>query len=190
MPPMAVDVTRHRFTIDHYERMHATGILTERDRVELVRGEIVAMAPSSIRHAGICNRITHALTARLGAHAVIAVGTPVALAGASSVPRPDHAVLKRRASFYADRRPELGDTLLVVEVMDGSARYDRRVKVPLYARAGVPETWLVDIPEMTIEVLRQPRAGLYEMVRTVGGGDAVAPLAFPDVVFSVDDLLG
>ena len=187
---MAVELQRHRFTLEQYERMIETGVLTDRDRVELIEGEIIEMPPIGDPHAGTCNRIAHVLFARLGTRAVIAVANPVALPIVVSMPQPDHAVLKPRATFYADRRPQPDDTLFVVEVMDSSTRDDRRIKAPLYARAGVPELWLVDIPRSLVEVLREPRAGTYESARTLRRGDAVSPLAFPDVVFTFADLLG
>jgi len=187
---VAVELQRHRFTLEQYERMIETGVLTDRDRVELLEGEIIEMPPIGDPHAGTCNRIAHVLITRLGDRAVVAVANPIALPIAVSMPQPDHAVLKPRATFYADRRPQPDDTFFVVEVMDSSTRDDRRIKAPLYARAGVPELWLADIPGSLVEVLREPRDGVYRSVRTVRRGESVAPLAFPDVVFSFADLLG
>ncbi len=187
---MAVDFKHHRFTLAQYERMIETGVLTDRDRVELIEGEIIEMPPIGDPHAGTCNRVAHVLITRLGGRAVVAVANPVALPIVVSMPQPDMAVLKPRSTFYADRRPQPEDTFFVVEVMDSSTRYDRRIKAPLYARAGVPELWLVDIPRMIVEVLREPREASYQSLRTMRRGESVSPLAFPDVSFNFAELLG
>lgn len=138
-------ITRRRFTVDEYHRMAEAGILGEDDRVELLDGEIVEMTPIGPRHAGGVNRLTRLFTTRLGARAIVTVQNPVVL-GVRWEPQPDLAILRPRPDFYstAHARPE--DILLIVEVAETSGEADRRVKVPGYAAAGVPETWRVDLP--------------------------------------------
>jgi Uma2 family endonuclease len=136
---MGIELKRRRFTVDEYRRMGEVGILDEDERVELIEGEIVEMSPIGRRHAGIVNRLNDLFTFRLRGRAIVAVQNPISLGSKYSEPQPDLTLLRPRADFYADSRPEPPDVLLVVEVMDTSVERDRQVKLPLYARAGVPE---------------------------------------------------
>lgn len=135
--------------------MVAAGILREDSRVELIEGEIVEMGPIGSRHAGCVNRLTTLLASLVQQKAVVAVQNPIRLSP-RSLPQPDLALLKYREDFYAGAHPGPADVLLVVEVSDESAAYDRDVKVPLYARAGIAEVWLVVLPEKLVEVYRHP----------------------------------
>jgi Uma2 family endonuclease len=110
--------------------------------------------------------------------------------GEYSEPQPDLALLKLDPDFYAREHPSPADVLLVVEVMDSSASYDREVKVPLYARFAIPETWLVDVAQGSIEVYRAPGPEGYRQVRTLRRGMRLSPQAFPELSVTVDALLG
>lgn len=187
---MALPVSRRRFTVDEYERMADAGILAEDDRVELVGGEIVEMAPIGPAHAGCVKRLLRLFTALLGDRAMVSVQDPVRL-GVDSEPQPDIALLRPRSDFYSTRHPEPADVLLVVEVAMASASYDRLVKLPLYASAGLPQAWLVDLESRSLEIYRladdRGAYGKPEVVR----GTARAPIdAFPDAALSVSDILG
>ncbi|MGH7699082.1 MAG: Uma2 family endonuclease [Gemmatimonadales bacterium] len=116
------------------------------------------------------------------------VQNPVVL-GEHDAPQPDLALLRPRADAYPDH-PRAPDTLLVIEVAETTITYDRDVKLPLYARAGIPEAWLVNLPAERIEVHREPRAGTYTRVRSLSRGDALTPVALPDVTLAVTDILG
>jgi Uma2 family endonuclease len=107
-----------------------------------------------------------------------------------SRPQPDLALLRPRADYDASGSPGSGDIHLLKEVMDTSVEYDRRRKTPLYARAGVPEVWLVDIPAGILDVHRGPGERGHADVRTARRGERVSPLAFPDVELRVEDILG
>ncbi|MGH3665792.1 MAG: Uma2 family endonuclease [Egibacteraceae bacterium] len=186
---MVVEQARRRFTVEEYERMGAAGILGEDDRVELLDGEIVEMTPIGPRHAGCVNRLTRLLVASLGDRAVVAVQNPAHLS-LRSMPQPDLVVARPRDDFYQLAHPTPADVLLLVEVAETSASFDRRVKTPLYARAGIPEVWLVDVTSRRVVVHRAPGEGRYADVRTVRPGDRLAPQAFPDFVLTVADVLG
>lgn len=164
------------------------GVFGEDDRVELLEGEIVEMAPIGSRHAGCVNRLTRVFTERLQGRAVVAVQNPVRL-GAHTEPQPDVALLRPRSDDYAGGHPTADDVLLLVEVAETSTTWDRDRKLPLYAAAGVGEVWLVDIGAATAGICRRPDGGEYRDMQTVGVGETVAPLAFPDVVMDVDVLL-
>jgi Uma2 family endonuclease len=187
---MPVTLKRRRFTLDEYHRMGAIGILGEDDRVELIEGEIVEMTPIGSRHAATVARITHLFSTRLADRAVVWVQNPLLLAALGSEPQPDVTVLAPRADFYAAALPEPPDVRLLVEVADTSLAYDRRTKVPLYARAGIGEVWLVDIDTGRVETHRSPGGGGYADARAPRRDERFAPLAFPDLAVIPADLLG
>src|SRR6266508_549175 len=145
---MVAPLTRRRFLVDDFERMAAAGILTEDDRVELIAGEIVEMAPIGGRHMGRVNVLVELLMDLVRQEALISVQNPIRLS-ADSEPQPDIALIRRSASRDTVPTPE--DALLVIEVADSSRDYDRGVKLPLYAAAGIPETWLVDLVAEIVE---------------------------------------
>jgi hypothetical protein len=169
--------------------MAEAGIFSEDDRVELLEGEIVAMSPIGSRHAACVDRLTQHLVVQVGRRAIVRVQNPIRL-GEYSEPQPDLALLKSRPDFYAEAHPGPEDVLLIVEVADQSAAVDREVKVPLYARWGVPEVWVVDLVSERVEVYRQPGAGGYEQRLTLARGDVVTPQAFSELRLAVADLLG
>jgi len=150
----------HRFTTADYHRMAEAGILDEDSRVELIRGQIVDMAPIGAPHLGMVNRLTRLLPALLAGRGLVSVQNPVRLDDGSE-PEPDVAVLKPRADDYESATPRPEDVLLLVEVADSTLRDDRDVKIPLYAESGIPECWLVDIIGRAVEVYRQPMGGRY-----------------------------
>ena len=117
---MAVELTRHRFTLEQYERMIETGVLTDRDRVELIEGEIIERPPIGDPHAGTCNRIAHPLFARLGTRAIIAVANPVALPIVVSMPQPDHVREPRDGSYQSVRTIRRGASIAPLAFPDVS----------------------------------------------------------------------
>ncbi|MCS7207323.1 MAG: Uma2 family endonuclease [Dehalococcoidia bacterium] len=186
---MAVQVQRLRFTVDEYHRLAQAGILGEDDRVELLDGEILVMAPISSRHAAAVNRLNALFSALVRRQAVVAVQNPVRLS-LYSEPQPDIALLRPRPDFYASAHPQPPDVLLLVEVADASLPYDREVKLPLYARAGIPEVWLVNLASDTVEVYRSPSPQGYEDAHTLPRGQRLSPHLLPQVSVAVEDILG
>jgi Uma2 family endonuclease len=187
---MAVQLVTHRFTAKDVYRMVEAGILHEDDRVELLRGEIVDMPPIGPGHASGVKRLLNAfLPLQLEGKVIISVQDPIHL-GEHSEPQPDLALLKPRPDFYAHGHATPQEVLLVVEVMESSAGYDREVKVPLYARVGIPETWLVDVEQGLIEIYREPSPEGYRQVQTRRRGERLSPAAFPQFNLMVDAVLG
>ncbi len=184
---MSVQLARRRFTVDEYHRMAEAGILSEDDRVELIEGEIVHMTAIGGAHLDCVNRLTRLLVTRVGARADVSVQNPVRL-DRYSEPQPDLALLQPRP--YAPGLPGPRDVFLLVEVADTSAACDRQVKVPLYARAGITEVWLVNLERKAVEVYRDPAPAGFRSVQTFARGQLVSPFAFPDVVLTVDEVLG
>jgi len=186
---MAVLLTR-RFTLEEYHRLGEAGILHEDERVELIDGEIVPMTPIGPPHASVVARINALLSTRFARRTVVWTQNPVTLRRQQSEFQPDLALLRRRADFYRERHPGPADALLVIEVMDSSAAKDRRIKLPIYARGGVQEVWLVDIKAGVLEVHRRPGAGAYATRRVLHRRDSVSPRAFPRDRLTVASLIG
>jgi Uma2 family endonuclease len=186
---MAVELARRRFTVDEYHRMGEVGILTRDDRVELIDGEIVEMTPIGPRHAFRVATLDRRFQTLLGDRAVVWVQMPVRL-GPHHEPEPDLALLRPPLGRYANQLPGPEDVLLLVEVSETSLAYDRGVKLGMYAGAGVPEVWIMDLEGEAIEVYRTPTPTGYREHQRVTRGGRVAPDAFPDVPLPIDDVLG
>jgi Uma2 family endonuclease len=180
---------RHRLTVDDYYRMAEAGILDEEARVELIDGEIIDMAPPGSPHAGTVNYLAEALMRAAGDRATVLVQNPVRLSHYSE-PQPDLALLRRRPDFYRERHPLPDDVLLIVEIAASSLRYDRKTKVPLYARHGIPEMWLVDLGGRRFVRYRAPQLGSYTRVDEPGLGAALEVAALPAVVVDLQQLFG
>ncbi len=178
---------RHRWTVADYHKMGEVGLLAEDARVELIEGEIVEMAPIGSPHGGKVNRFVHTFSKYLGNKVMIAPQNPVVL-GYHSEPQPDIALLKWRDDYYEKAHPQPEDVFLVIEVSDSTVRYDRDVKIPLYARHGIMEAWLLDIPNQGLEVYRNPQAGKYQQMTRYREGQ-LAPLALPEAVLNVAELV-
>jgi Uma2 family endonuclease len=186
---MALQLARHRFTVDEYHRMAEVGLLHEDSSVELIDGEIVDMSPIGHRHAVRVAWLSQLFAERLGRLTFVWAQNPVHLYDQAE-PEPDVTLLRPREDFYAGKRPDARDVLLVIEVADSSLEYDRCVKAPLYARHGIPEYWLVNLVEGHVAVYRDPAPDGYRSVHIARPGEALRPLAFPDFVVSVDEILG
>ena len=182
-----VDVRRRRFTVEEYYRMAEVGILTERDRVELIEGEIIEMSPIGFRHAFCTSTLITRLTRAIGDRAHIWPSNPVRLFP-DTEPQPDVTFIRGPLSRYSEH-PGPTDVVILIEVSDTSYRFDRYVKLPLYARAGVPEVWIVDLTHDVIEVFRQPSPSGYGRMERIERGGTVAPLAFPDIVLTASEIL-
>lgn len=157
---MTIREVQRLFTVEEYHRMAEAGILHEDDRVELIEGKIIQMAAVGSRHAACVKRLIKFLVREVGDLGVVGAQDPVVLPD-SSEPEPDVVVLRPRDDFYAAGHPVPEDVLLLIEVSDTSFDYDRDVKVPLYARAGVPEVWIVDLVNEKIHVYSRPTDGSY-----------------------------
>jgi Uma2 family endonuclease len=186
---VSVRLLKRRFTVDEYERMGQAGILSEDDRVELIDGEIIEMAPIGTQHAAVVTRLNDVFSPQVRPQALVSVQNPLH-ADPHSEPQPDLMLVKRRDDYYSSAHPRGPDVVLVVEVSDATLEYDRGVKVPLYARAGIPEVWVVAIPDEEIEVFRRPSAEGYRSVTRRRRGDVLSVEALPGVSLTVEQVLG
>jgi Uma2 family endonuclease len=187
--PMLTDVTKRLFTVDEYYRMADAGILTQFDRVELIDGEIIEMNPIGARHAECVDRATTFFTEAFGRKAIVSIQNSLPLTRYTE-PQPDIVVLKARPDFYRSKRRGPEDVLLLVEVSDTTLRYDRNVKLRRYAAAGILEVWIEDLNENLLLVCREPAGDQYTIELTFRREESVSPLAFPEAIFKVEDLLG
>ncbi|MDX2245779.1 MAG: Uma2 family endonuclease [Bacteroidia bacterium] len=169
---MAVKLERRLLSVHDYHLMSDAGILTGDDRVELLNGEIVTRSPIGSKHAGYVGKITAVLNKILDGKAIIFPQNPIKISDYSE-PEPDISVLLLRDDFYISRLPEPGDIYLVIEVSDSTLEKDREVKLPLYALAGIPEVWIVNINDEQIEVHSQPREDVYTLRRLLDRSDVL-----------------
>ncbi|MDQ2696324.1 MAG: Uma2 family endonuclease [Pseudomonadota bacterium] len=175
----------HRWTRRQYERMVATGVFDCAERVELIDGSIIDMAPQSSRHSTAVRLVEEALRKAFGKGFDIRVQMPLAVDDRSE-PEPDVAVVTGAPRDYRDAHPRTA--VLVVEVADTSLALDRGGKRALYARNAIPEYWIVDVNRARLEVCRQPLQGDYQVRDVLDGNAAVQPLAGGSAV-AVADLL-
>ena len=166
MAAQSVQIQPHLVTIKEYEQMIRAGVFSEDERIELIEGQMINIA----------------------AQALLSVQNPIRLF--RSEPQPDLALLKPRSDDYGSGHPTAREVLLVIEVADTSADYDRNVKIPLYGRSGIPEAWLINLSGHAIEVYRQPGKDGYSEKKTYASGDQLAPLALPDINLAVAGILG
>src|SRR5881409_1617122 len=171
--------TRRRFTVDEYHRMGEAGILPQREPVELIAGEIVVREPIGSRHAGTVSRLNRLWTSRLGERAVVQIQNPIELPKEDSEPQPDVTLLRPRADFYTAAHPVAADVLLLIEVADSTLAVDRRVRMPLYARAAIHEAWLLDLTADRVEVYRAPTADGYQQLVRLQRGFCSADVSVP-----------
>ncbi|MCP5158348.1 MAG: Uma2 family endonuclease [Gammaproteobacteria bacterium] len=179
---------RYRLTVTDYHRLAEVGVFDENSRVELIEGDLIAMPPIGERHASYTRRLNQFFSRRVGDTAIVDVQNPVML-NAHSEPQPDIVLLKPCTDFYESVHPGPADVLLLIEVSDTTLRYDRETKVPLYAKAGVPEVWVVDTLHQRLEVYRCPSADGYREVRYPALEEMIAPVLLPDLMVSVADVL-
>lgn len=184
---MMVQLERRLWTVEEYHEMVEAGILQEDDRLELMEGEVITMSPVGVRHIACVNRLNDLLTAHFRGRAVVSVQNPVRLDDLSE-PQPDVILMEYRDDFYASRAATAEDVLLI-EVSDSPLAYNRQIKRPLYAKSGIPEYWIVNLIDNTIEVHREPQGDGYRERFVVDSQQMITAVAFPDVTFQVEDLI-
>jgi len=186
---MEIEVAKKLFTVDEYHRMGEAGIFHPEARLELIEGEVIEMSPVGDRHIVCVNRANALFSARLAGKAMVSVQNPVRL-GRYTEPQPDILLAPWRDDFYASHRLSAKDALLVIEISDSTVRYDRNRKMPLYAKAGVRELWLENLQEDLILVYRDPQPESFATSLVFERGESLSMTAFPQISFTVDELLG
>jgi Uma2 family endonuclease len=180
--------TKHRFTVADYYRMAETGVLRPDVRVELLNGEIIDISPIGPFHGGVTNYLNEVFSTASRGRWKVSNQNPVHL-DEHSEPQPDMMLLRPAGDFYRRKHPRPDDVFLLIEVSDTTLDQDRREKLPAYGRAGIPEMWIVNLNDLTVEVHREPHFDGYGLRTVFRGGDLVSPAAFPDVNVDVAELL-
>ena len=175
---------RYKLDVDAYQRMGAAGILSEDDRVELIEGELIEMAPIGSDHAATVNGMAEALFAAFRDKAIVSVQNPVRI-GQYTEPQPDFTVLRMRADRYRTATPGPADVLVLIEVADSSLRYDTKTKRPLYALAGIAEYWIVDLSRRAVVAHRRPEGDRYTEVTVHGSGETLSLTLAPEVAITL-----
>lgn len=184
---MSIARTAQRLSTAEYERMVAEGAYGEKDRVELLHGEVIGKVAIGKHHAACVRKLTQLFTERFATEAFVSVQNPVRLT--SSEPEPDIALLRIRDDYYGASHPEPQDVLLIIEVAANSVDYDREVKRVMYAADGIAEFWILDVFRRTLEAHRQPLPiGRYDEVNTLAESGVIEIQSLPGQSFLVADL--
>lgn len=170
----------HRFTVDDFHRLGDLGFFGEDDRIELIEGRLIDMAPIGSEHASLVAYLNALLVRAIGDRAILYPQNPLQL-GDDCECYPDLTLLRPRADRYAGRNPTAADVFLVVEIAKSSLRHDRDTKMPLYARHGIPEAWLFDLDGRRITVYREPEPEGYRLALKPVREEILSPLALPEV---------
>ena len=188
---MTTVLTKRRFSVKEFYAMAKAGVFCEEDdRVELVDGDIVEMAAIGTYHAGCVICLTTLFTQQAGDRVFVSVQNPVQI-DPLTVFQPDLAILLPRDDFYMNSHPTPKDVLLIIEVSDSTVDYDRNVKIPKYAQAGVPEVWQVNLAYGLIDTFSDldPATVKYRSTRRHLHEQSITPTQLPDVTLEVGDIL-
>ena len=180
-------IQKHRLTVEEYHRMGEAGILGPQDRVELIEGEIIDMSPIGSNHAGTVNYLNQVLFAALQENAIISPQNPIILNDRNE-PEADIVLLKPRKDFYRQSHPTPNDVLLIIEVADTSLRYDSEIKIPLYARYGIPEVWIVDLENNQLTKYLSPNDDHYESSNVVNDLSQISVQELPELKINLANL--
>jgi Uma2 family endonuclease len=185
---MLAELKYRLWTVEEFLRLAQEGRFGPDERVELIEGEISPMTPIGDNHAGFTNKANKVFSKFLDDKAIVSVQNPIQISNYSR-PQPDIAILKYREDCYVGISPKAEDVLLLLEISDSTLRMDRRVKLPLYAKAGIPEYWILNLEDNVLEVYRYPQAGKYVETILLKASDTIALLAFPEIQVSVSQLI-
>jgi Uma2 family endonuclease len=172
--------SQRRWSVDEYHRMIAAGILTSNDRVELLEGCVVEMVPQEPPHASVTSSFGNDFVLLFAGKAWIRQQLPITIAP-DSEPEPDIAVVRIDATRYRDRHPHPEDVYLLIEISDSTLNYDRNRKARVYARANIPEYWVVDVNQRQVLVFREPQGERYQVEQVVGLDGKISPIAFQEI---------
>lgn len=181
--------TRYKLSVGDYHKLGEAGILNEDSRVELLDGDLIAMAPIGGLHMAVVNRLNRLLVLAVGDLGVVSVQNPVRLPPYSE-PQPDVAILKPCKCDAASVVPGVEDVLLIIEVADTTLVYDRTTKLPLYSSAGIAESWIVNLQSRSIEVYRRPTPEGYSERIDCQLQDRASSSVLPALSLSVAEVFG
>ena len=184
----AVLPQKHSITVNEWQKMVAANVFSPKNRIELMNGEILEMPPIGFNHAGHVKRLTRLFAPLVMEKAIISVQDPLQL-GDLSEPQPDFMLLRPDADFYTTRHPQAEDVLLLVEVAESSLNYGRERKQRFYAMFGIPEYWLINLNNESLEVYRQPLAESYAEKSTLYYGETLILSQLDDIAVNTANIL-
>lgn len=184
---MIAPVKTRPFTITEFHKMVETGILTKNDRVELIQGEIIPMAPIGPFHAACVNILTRVLIQRVPPDVIVHIQNPLRLDPHMEV-YPDLTLLRPRLDQYKHQIPEPADVLLLIEVADTSLSRDQNEKLPHYAQVGIPEVWLIDVANETVIIHREPSGQQYQQVSSAKHGTHLTSSTLSNLIIAVNEI--
>ena len=176
----------HLWTVEEYHRMIDAGILTADDKVELLEGKIIEMSPQRPPHAGTTQRSSDYLKVRLRGIAHVRMQLPITLS--NSEPEPDIAIVRIDPNAYGENHPNANDIFLLIKISYSTLNIDREEKAPIYAKANIPEYWILDISNRCGYIFRNPTESGYREEIILNGDAAIAPLAFPEIEIPFSEL--
>ena len=185
---MTAQLARLKFNIHDVERMIKAGVFAGNERVELIEGELIQMAPQGNNHISSIIRLDRFLHRRVGDDVLVSVQNAVIINNINE-PQPDISLLRFREDYYSTAKARPEDILLLIEVSDSTVTYDRKIKVPLYARNGVAEVWLINLPKKIVEVYNHLENGKYKVVKKLERGETLSPKLIPSLKLKVDEIL-
>jgi Uma2 family endonuclease len=177
----------HRFSVEDYYRLEQAGVLERGVRVELLEGLIQDMSPIGPLHGGMLNRLARFFVLAARGRWIVSLQNPVRL-DRFSEPQPDLTLLKPAPDDYTSHHPTSADVFLLIELADSSLEYDRGQKLPVYARSGIPEVWIVNLQMSEIEIAREPMFSGYKDTQIKRCRGLISPQVFPDVVLDLAEL--
>jgi Uma2 family endonuclease len=182
LEPSAVFVpqpVRLRFSVDDYYKMIELGMIEGHEKAEIIDGELVKKMTIGDRHAAVVDFLNRFFIKNLADSVVVRIQNPLRLTDYDE-PEPD-VVLADLTKYDGKRHPRPAETLLVIEVSDTTLKYDRDVKLPLYAAADIPEVWIVNLVNNVVEVHQRPALGIYQLARIYKDDDRVESSILPDL---------
>ncbi|MDN3688518.1 Uma2 family endonuclease [Cyclobacterium jeungdonense] len=182
---MATEVVKRLINVAEYHKMAEMGILKPDDRLELIHGEIYEMSPIGSRHAAVVDHLAMIMHQLAKGKFIVRVQNPVQIDGRNE-PEPDISLLKHSTDFYASAHPKPADVLAIIEVADASIKFDKEIKLPLYASHGIQEYWIIDLGTNLIEVHTNPKKGTYASIQRYLPGEEISLM---DQKLSVKDVL-
>ena len=165
------------------------GVFSGNPNYELIEGEIVKKMTQGNFHISCINRLNRLFSRNCGNEVIVSIQNAVVV-GEISEPEPDVTLLKFREDFYVSGKASAKDVLLLVEVSDSTVKYDRGVKLRLYAEAEIKEVWLVNLPRQVLEVYTEPENGKYKVIKKHDKTQTVAPKLLPEIKLKVSDIIG
>jgi Uma2 family endonuclease len=181
------DLPLKRWTVDEYHRMIQAEILTLNDRVELLEGQIIEMAPQDPPHASVTSRFGNRLVMLFAERAWVRSQLPITISP-NSEPEPDIAIVRLTDNDYADRHPGPDDVFLVIEVADSTLNMDRNRKAKIYAKANIPDYWIVDVKKQRVFVFRNPQGDTYQSQQVLDSTETLSTIAFPEITIELQKL--